>query len=161
MFDGKQIRDKRRALGLSVEKLASMLGVSKDNLFKWEKGHRPREQQDYIKMESWLGGKLETIPTVKPAQNGGNSELMDMMKERINELKEDKAFLKRNLEFSLAGLAVGQKSILAHVSTILEKDNERDADGNKKKEQLLKDDTDRRIADRLSGSSQMDTFQNR
>lgn len=72
-----------------------------------------------------------------------------LMEERLKELKEDKEWLKRNFEFSLTGLVVGQRSILAHVETILEKDNERDAAGNTMKEKDLKDDVNRRIAEKM------------
>lgn len=165
MFDGKHIRAKRRALNLSAEKLAALLNVNVNNLYKWEKGHRPHDPEDYIKVEKWLAGNQESVTTFQnapqPPQNGEKSELLEMYRERIKELKEDKDYLKRNLEFSLTGLAVGQKSILAHVSTILEKDNEREAAGNKRKEQFLKDDTDRRISDKLMGASQMDSSLNR
>lgn len=89
-----------------------------------------------------------------------SEELMDIMRERIKELKEDKDWLKRNWESNLTGLVIGQKSILAHVATILEKDDERDSAGNKRKEQALKDETGKRIVDKISGVSQMDNSRN-
>lgn len=168
MLDGNKLREKRKKLGLSAEKLASLLGVTQESLYKWEKGTQPSNPDHYLRLTKWLLDEntnvLEesTIPykaatKSEPLQIGDKSELLDIMRERIQDLKQDKEWLKKNLEFSLTGLAVGQKSILAHVSTILEKDDERDAAGNKKKEQTLKDDTGRRIGDKLSGSSQMDT----
>lgn len=164
MFEGKQIRDKRRSLNMSAEQLARKINVNVNNLYKWEKGHRPHDPEDYMKIENWLAGGKESVTTFQNVptksetpQNGEKSEILDIMRERIQDLKQDKEWLKKNLEFSLTGLAVGQKSILAHVSTILEKDDEREAAGNKKKEQTLKDDTGRRIGDKFSGSSQMDT----
>lgn len=88
------------------------------------------------------------------------TELLDIMRERIADLKQDKEWLKKQMETNLTGLVIGQKSILAHVSTVLEKDDERDAAGNKRKEQALKDETGKRIVDKISGVSQMDKSRN-
>jgi predicted transcriptional regulator len=62
MISGKQIREKRKAEKLSAQGLAEKLKVSKDNLYKWEKGHQPQNAEDYIKVESWLNDKLENVP---------------------------------------------------------------------------------------------------
>lgn len=61
MFTGKDIRRKRKELGLSAEKLALLLEVSADNLYKWEKGTRPNNARDYLKLEKWLNGGLESV----------------------------------------------------------------------------------------------------
>lgn len=55
MFDGKKIREKRRSLGLSAEALADILNVEPGNIYKWEKGHRPRNPEELMKVEKWLG----------------------------------------------------------------------------------------------------------
>lgn len=73
-FTGPQIRTKREQLGLTAGQLASMLDISKANLYKWEKGHLPSNPKDYIKVESWLKGKVESVPRATTAtetpQNG-------------------------------------------------------------------------------------------
>lgn len=61
MFKGHDIRVKRRALGLSAERLSAILGVKKDNLYKWEKGHRPNDPDEYLRVEKWLISQ-EIIP---------------------------------------------------------------------------------------------------
>lgn len=169
MLEGHKLRLKRKKLKLSAERLGEILGVSQENIYKWEKGTQPSVPEQYLRVMKWLSDenpdlseKVTSAPT-KPQEPApvDKSELLDIMRERIKELKEDKDYLKRNLEFSLTGLAIGQKSILAHVATILEKDDEREAGGNKRKEQSLKDDTGRRIGDKLLGSSQKDTSLNR
>lgn len=66
MFTGQDIRDKRKKLGLSAEELAEILGVSKDNIYKWEKGHKPGSGDNYLKVENWLSGKTENVPRVTP-----------------------------------------------------------------------------------------------
>lgn len=175
MFEGKQIRAKRRSLNLSAERLASLLGVNVNNLYKWEKGHRPHDPEDYMKVEKWLADNGETgttfqnaAPRPQEAQHGDKSEILEFMREQINDLKKDKAKLEKDtdrlwntLESSLIGLSIQGKQVLATVSVILEKDNERDAQGNKKKEQALKDDTDKRIGDKFSAPSQTDNSLNR
>jgi transcriptional regulator with XRE-family HTH domain len=64
MINGKEIREKRKALGWSAQQLADILKVSKDNVYKWEKGHVPQNPEDYAKVETWLNGKLENVPKV-------------------------------------------------------------------------------------------------
>lgn len=84
-------------------------------------------------------------------------ELLALYRERIAELKEDKEWLKRTIDSNLMGLIFGQKSVLAHVATILEKDNEREAAGNKKKLEQLKDDTDKRIGEKFQIAARTDS----
>lgn len=62
MITGESIRTKRKALGMSAEQLADLLHVSKNNLYKWEKGHVPSSPDDYRKLEDWLNGKIEQSP---------------------------------------------------------------------------------------------------
>lgn len=110
--------------------------------------------QNAIKMGS-RGTQLIKEILIEEANKGGtDGKYVALMEERIKELKEDKEWLKRNFEFSLAGLAVGNKSILAHLSTILDKDNEREAAGNKSKEARLKEDSDRRIGEKMKVAAQ-------
>lgn len=151
-----EIRKQRK---VSVTKLSKLTGIPADRIYKWESGIGNPKADDSEKLQKWLNGSSSENGTTTPqeAKSGDKSELLDIMRERIKELKEDKDYLKRNLEFSLAGLHLGQKSILAHVSTILEKDDERDAAGNKRKEQSLKDETGKRIVDKVAAVSQMDT----
>lgn len=62
MFTGEQIRSKRKGLKMSVEQLADLLRVKPDNLYKWEKGTKPNNAEDYLKIENWLSGKMENVP---------------------------------------------------------------------------------------------------
>ncbi len=62
MFSGEEIRKKRKSLGLSAAELAILLNVSRESLYKWEKGHRPNNAEEYIRLEKWLNGKLENVP---------------------------------------------------------------------------------------------------
>lgn len=148
-----------------LEAFAKVLGKTERGIQYWltednPKKPGPKTQQKIheLFMQHKAGNGL--LRQEQP-KSGDKSEILDIMRDRIKELKEDRERLWKNLEFSLAGLHLGQKSILAHVSTILEKDDERDSAGNKRKEQSLKDETGKRIADKISGISQMDTSHNR
>ena len=97
MFTGKQIRDKRKAEKLSAEALAMKLGVDKENLYKWEKGTKPSDPEDFIKISNWL----ENVPrgigsnskngSAKPtdAQNSPQDQKpgLDLIKE-VNRLND-------------------------------------------------------------------------
>lgn len=71
MFTGDEIKRMRKQQNISAIKLAHLLNVKVENLYKWEKGHRPTDPTDYIKIESWLSGKLENVPrdTVSTGNN--------------------------------------------------------------------------------------------
>lgn len=62
MIKGSEIRKRRKEMGLSTQALADLLKVKVDNLYKWEKGTKPTDPEDYIKLENWLSGKLENVP---------------------------------------------------------------------------------------------------
>lgn len=166
----------REGRGLTQSQMAQRLGASLKQTYslrqyqKIEEGRFPKYKKEIVQQIDRLLGTnaydviyeqnvpRETAPPQRQPERevSSSSELMEIMRERVKELKEDKEWLKKNLEFSLTGLAIGQKSILAHVATVLEKDDEREAAGNKKKEQTLKEDTDRRIGDKMSGLLQKD-----
>lgn len=61
MLNGADIRKKRKSLGLTAGELADLLSVDRANLYKWEKGHKPTDPEDYIKLERWLKGELENV----------------------------------------------------------------------------------------------------
>lgn len=62
MFEGDEIRRKRKASKLSAQGLADLLNVEKHNVYKWEKGHKPNDPEEYLRLESWLSGKVENVP---------------------------------------------------------------------------------------------------
>lgn len=95
MFKGEDIRKKRKSLQLTVDELASIIGVKSDNLYKWEKGTRPNNAEDYLKVENWLTGKLESVPHETPRQedrprvvNEGESKYGESFSDRILRLME-------------------------------------------------------------------------
>lgn len=159
-----EVLEIRKQREVSVTKLSKLTGIPADRIYKWESGVGNPKADDSEKLQKWLNGSSSNhIPAVRPQepQHGDKSEILEIMRERVKELKEDKERLWNTLESSLIGLSIQGKQVLATVSVILEKDNERDAQGNKKKEQALKDDTDKRIGDKFSAPSQTDNSLNR
>ncbi|HEU4903200.1 MAG TPA: helix-turn-helix transcriptional regulator [Flavisolibacter sp.] len=68
------IKRKRKEESLSAKDLASKIQVRVDNLYKWEKGTKPTDPEDYLKVMNWLNGKVESIPKIEekvllPAQD--------------------------------------------------------------------------------------------
>jgi transcriptional regulator with XRE-family HTH domain len=82
MFSGQEIRKKRKSLGLSAKALSAALEIKVENLYKWENGTKPTDPEDYIKIENWLSGKLETVPretTLPTPAPPPSSELTDLI----------------------------------------------------------------------------------
>jgi transcriptional regulator with XRE-family HTH domain len=50
---GKQLRERRKAMGLTQEQLADILGVSPNTIARWERGE--------MKIPSFLSLAIETI----------------------------------------------------------------------------------------------------
>lgn len=163
-----RLKEEMKKRGVRTPALSIQTGIPQDRIYAWYRDGSNPKTEDRAILERWISGEM--VEVFEDSSNGRtkpqeslNSEFLDIMRdrlkdmhERVRELKEDKEWLKKNLEFSLTALMVGNKSILAHVATILEKDDEREAGGNKKKEQALKDDSGRRIGDKLSGFGKMD-----
>lgn len=57
---GEQIKKKRKIDKISVPKLALLLGLKQENIYKWERGSKPSDPEEYQKITTWL--KLEQIP---------------------------------------------------------------------------------------------------
>lgn len=134
MFTGKQIRDKRKAENLSVEALATKIGVGKENLYKWEKGTQPSNPEDYIKVSNWLenvprGTKNAALIDFKPNGGGGldykekyiailereNSTLLNQLRLNLEKLEELSNKVSQNyavlssLRFAIAMILTGQR----------------------------------------------------
>lgn len=95
MFSGKQIRDKRKSLGLSAEKLSKILKVSRENIYKWEGGTLPRNPEEFMRVQSWLGDVPEEpkTKTVKSESNG-----IDYKEKYYSLLEKYNALLEKNLK---------------------------------------------------------------
>ena len=51
--------EKIRELGIKIPALARILNLSKENLYKWQKGHRPSNYEDNIKLENFTKGLFD------------------------------------------------------------------------------------------------------
>lgn len=58
----QKIKQKRKTERLSAEALAEKLGFKKANIYKWEKGSKPSDPEEFQKLMEWLDGKLENVP---------------------------------------------------------------------------------------------------
>lgn len=58
---GDRIKEKRQQARLSAEDLALKLGLKKENIYKWERGSKPSDPEEYKKVTDWLNN-LEYVP---------------------------------------------------------------------------------------------------
>jgi phage repressor protein C with HTH and peptisase S24 domain len=65
---GDRLRAKRKQLNLSVPDIAAALGIPKDRIYKWEKGSKPSDIEDYRKIEHFIQTGLENVPRETPEQ---------------------------------------------------------------------------------------------
>lgn len=86
MIDGKDIKAKRKAFNWSAKKLAEVLNVNKDNIYKWEKGTKISDPEEYLRVQEWLkSGKLENVPH-------GTSNLSDSQPNYGQQAKTDDTY---------------------------------------------------------------------
>lgn len=60
-WDAASLKAKREKDGLSAEKLANILGASKENIYKWESGTKPHSKGMDRKIQAYING-------IKPEQ---------------------------------------------------------------------------------------------
>lgn len=114
MIKGEEIRKRRRSLNLSVKELASLLNVSENNLYKWEKGTRPTDPEDFIKLERWLKGeKVETVP-----ENIASEPLPSLIGKALPDDYKDRAIF--NLTESYNSLARSYENLVGMVARLIE-----------------------------------------
>jgi transcriptional regulator with XRE-family HTH domain len=147
---GEKLKEARVAKGQTQTELGDILGVGLKQVQRYEKGellpdHDKIRQLVGLYNVDFVGIIYDGLRPTEPMP----AKYEKLMEERVLELKEDKEWLKRNFEISLAGIGTQAASILAHVATSLEKDDEREAAGSKEKLQQLKKDTGRRIGEKL------------
>lgn len=138
MLLGDQIKSRRKAEKLSAEALAEKLRVSKDNIYKWEKGTKPSDPEDYVKIKAWLDSKLEEIPNIpieKPVNNFDYQQAyVEELKEKTEMLKDQVRFLQRIIESNLISIGEQQQVLQAEVQAIQQWDAQTAAKGVGEKE---------------------------
>lgn len=63
---GTQLRVYRKSKGHSVQKVSELTGIPADRIYKWEKGTRPSDAEDLLKIRAYMNGEVEG----KPNNNG-------------------------------------------------------------------------------------------
>lgn len=90
---GVQLRVYRKSKGHSVQKVSEITGIPADRIYKWEKGTRPSDAEDLLKIKDYLAGKLETGS--KPDNKLETSTLLTgsvpTLQDHINEIKAHRA----------------------------------------------------------------------
>lgn len=150
MFKGEDIKRKRKASRMSAEALATLLKVSKENIYKWEKGTRPNNAEDYLKVENWLNGKLENVPQ-KTVSSGNIEKDSDSNKDDkyLKLLEDNDKFFKELVKSNLAGLLIGQRSIQANIEAGFQYSLHRESGGDQAKEEEMLQELDRRIGEKM------------
>lgn len=149
---GKAIWKLINETGMTVEQIADESKNSRQTLQRYKK------EGDSQKVWNKLLSRFPDIINGTPAQpEPVNDKYVASIEDRLHDLKQDKEWLKKMVEINLNNLVFGQKSILSHVSVILEKDCEAEAAGDKRKEKRLKDDVDKRATAKMMGTQQTDS----
>lgn len=151
---GDDIKRKRKAAGLSAEALADLIGVSKDNLYKWEKGTKPSDPEDYLKITAWLSGKVEFIPK---KEKPGHEDQADELAQAKAEAKEANAvirgynlWMQRMMELNFSDLLSKQEGEIGIVIEILKLGARLESGGNPDKAREILADSLHRIGPDLS-----------
>lgn len=147
---GEKLKAVRLGKNLNQSEMADFLGVSFRSYQDMEKTGKVKKAEvlESILKKTGLNAQNnahdghQTSPGFVPAE------------ELITVLKEQNEFLRRTWEASLGAISIQAASILAHVSTALEKDDEREAGNDVKKLQQLQLNTGRRIAEKMGAGVQ-------
>lgn len=157
---GEKLKKERTAKGQSQTELGEILGVGLKQVQRYEKGE---VLPDHDKVRQLIEiydvdfvSIIYDVPRKTPSRPV-TEKYEKVMEERVLELKEDKDWLKRTLELSLTGISVQAASILAYVSTSLEKDDEREAGQDEQKLRRLRTDTGKRIGEKMGAGVKNDT----
>jgi len=69
MVSGQEIKAKRIELKLSAPQLGARLGIDPENIYKWEKGTKPSDPDDYKKIEKFVLEGLEYLESMEDVPN--------------------------------------------------------------------------------------------
>lgn len=104
---------------MSVPDLAGILGIPKDRIYKWQKGSKPSDMEDYMKVNEWLESvpradkngvsRQDTNPDMPYIHTNSTdrtgklglsveNQLIVELKERITKLEQDNDYLRKNNE---------------------------------------------------------------
>lgn len=145
----KELRSKRH----TQAQLGAILGVGEKQIQRYEAGDLlPDHEKVRTLINLYQHDFLSLIYDVPRGTFHDTSNDETDYKAKYIALLESQVEQKdHTINTSLAGLIVGQKSILAHLAAGLEFDSLREADGDSSKADQIKDNMDRRIGDILRG----------
>ena len=92
MSIGDKIKLKRKELKISATRMAEMLDIPVDRIYKWEKGAKPSLYEDYEKINNFLYG-IDVKTETKIEDRGGDDmftyeELVHMHRNNILLIKD-------------------------------------------------------------------------
>ena len=100
---GTRIRDARQRRGLSQEKVAELVGVSRQAVAKWESGQSAPSTENLLRLAEVLGTTADLLmaPT-EPEPALTEAQLSDFLrKEQLRTAAERRAQRRKNLLFAL------------------------------------------------------------
>ncbi len=103
---GLRIKEKRKKERLSAEDLALKLDLKKDNIYKWERGSKPSDPEDYKKIMEWL----ENVPR-ETESNPQPKDLVHALKQNNEDLRTNNQFLQKMLETNLDKLTLAVSTL--------------------------------------------------
>lgn len=65
---GERLKKRRVELRISVTKLAEMLNIPRERIYKWERGTRPSTLEDHQKIDAFLSNNLESYKSLEEPQ---------------------------------------------------------------------------------------------
>lgn len=134
---GTQLKTYRKSKKHSVQKVSELTGIPADRIYKWEKGTRPSDAEDLLKIREYMAGKVETAPEPNgkletPAAGTPLTGAAPTLQDYINEIKAQRDMFYALLSSNLGNLQEGQRTLLAYqkawVDQFAEKESRGDPD---------------------------------
>ena len=157
-----RIKTKRQQQRISAEYLAQMLNVTKENIYKWERGSKPSDPEVYNRLMKWLGESEIGINQAQPATDP------DLTAKYIKLLERELEFLQSriegtlnrvdtNLVYAANNITAGRAEIRAAIDYTVMKDSQ----GNEKKRGALMAQINKLIHLQLTGAGGVGTDQSK
>lgn len=104
MTIGEQFKAKRKQFDkLSVPKLAAIMDIPADRIYKWEKGHNPSDFEDMKKVDDFIKNGLANFPsdlleTKNNTQPTYSKELIELLQQTNRQLQKSNQELQKKLK---------------------------------------------------------------
>lgn len=169
--EGARIKEKRDSQDLSAEKLALKLGVTKENIYKWERGSKPSDPDQLAALMKWLNdlengtnkmadgtAKHEAKPDLLATLMETMTQLMKTQNSLLEEQKKEVVSKISTIETNLNRALGGVSKLSLHVESAREVVLQSLARLEKKKDEnaLLKE-ADKRVGQKIESLNEQDT----